>query len=62
MLERGRQFAAPGTMTAAAGEVWATTTMARMMHRVLVDNWEAEKAVEEAHNKVVEIYARWPEG
>jgi cysteine desulfurase len=24
--------------------------------------WEAEKAVEEAHNKVVEIYARWPEG
>jgi len=62
MLERGRQYAAPGTMTAAAGEVWATLTLARMMHRVLVDNWEAEKAVEEAHNKVVEIYARWPEG
>jgi hypothetical protein len=29
-----------------------------MMHRVLVENWEAEKAVEEAHQKVVEIYAR----
>ena len=29
-----------------------------MMHRVLVENWEAEKAVEEAHKKVVEIYAR----
>ena len=28
----------------------------------LVDNWEAEKAVEDAHKKVVEIYARWPEG
>jgi len=29
-----------------------------MMHRVLVENWEAEKAVEEAHKKVAEIYAR----
>ena len=28
-----------------------------MMHHVLVENWEAEKAVEEAHKKVVEIYA-----
>ena len=49
-------------MNAAAGEVLATGVLARMMHRVLVDNMEAEKAVEEAHNKVVEIYARWPEG
>jgi multiple sugar transport system substrate-binding protein len=62
MLEKGRTYASPGTMTAAAGEVWATTTLARMMHRVLVDNWEAEKAVEEAHKKVVEIYARYAEG
>jgi multiple sugar transport system substrate-binding protein len=62
MLDRGLQHASPGTMTAAAGEVLATGVLARMMHRVLVENWEAEKAVEEAHNKVVEIYARWPEG
>jgi multiple sugar transport system substrate-binding protein len=62
MLERGLQFASPGTMNAAAGEIWTTTVLARMVHRVLVDNWEAEKAVEEAHNKVVQIYARWPEG
>jgi hypothetical protein len=33
-----------------------------MLHRVLVENWEAERAVEEAHKKVVEIYARYPEG
>jgi hypothetical protein len=26
-----------------------------------VDNWEAEKAVEEAHKKVAEIYARHQE-
>jgi multiple sugar transport system substrate-binding protein len=62
ILDRGRLFSSPGTMGAAAGEVYATTTLARMMHRVLVDNWEAEKAVEEAHNKVAEIYARYPEG
>jgi multiple sugar transport system substrate-binding protein len=62
MLERGGPFSTPGTMTAAASEVMVTTTMARMMHHVLVENWEAEKAVEEAHKKVVEIYARYPEG
>jgi hypothetical protein len=28
----------------------------------VVENWEAEKAVEEAHKKVVDIYARYPEG
>lgn len=58
MLERGRQFPSPGTVNAAAGEVIATNVLARMMHSVLVENMEAEKAVEEAHKKVVEIYAR----
>ena len=62
MLDRGRQFASPGSTGAAAGEVLATNVLARMMHRVLVENWEAEKAVEEAHKKVAEIYARYPEG
>jgi multiple sugar transport system substrate-binding protein len=62
MLEQGREFASPGRMAAAAGEVLATGVLARMIHRVLVDNVEAEKAVEEAHKKVVEIYARYPEG
>jgi multiple sugar transport system substrate-binding protein len=62
MLDRGRQFASPGSQNAASGEVLATNVLARMMHRVLVENWEAEKAVEEAHKKVAEIYARYPEG
>jgi hypothetical protein len=47
-------------MTAAAGEVLATNVLARMVQRVLVEQWEAEKAVEEAHHTVVEIYARYP--
>jgi len=62
MLERGRQFASPGSQSAAAGEVLATFVIGRMMHHVLVENWEAEKAVEEAHKKVAAIYARYPEG
>jgi multiple sugar transport system substrate-binding protein len=62
MLERGRQFASPGSMNAAAGEVLATYVIGRMMHRVLVENVEAEKAVEEAHKKAMEIYARYAEG
>jgi hypothetical protein len=53
----GASFQIP-VATPAAGEVLATSVIARMMHRVLVENWEAEKAVEEAHKKTVEIYAR----
>jgi len=61
MLEHGRQLASPGTAHPAVGEVVHTYVLGRMMHRVLVDNWEAEKAVEEAHKKTVEIYARHQE-
>jgi multiple sugar transport system substrate-binding protein len=62
MLEHGQQFASPGTMGAASGEVYATFVLGRMIQRVLVENWEAEKAVEEAHKQVAEIYARYQEG
>jgi multiple sugar transport system substrate-binding protein len=58
ILDRGRQFPDPGKWNMAAGEVVASNVLARMIQRVLVENWEAEKAVEEAHKKVVEIYAR----
>jgi len=62
MLERGRTFASPGVINAASGEVLATYTIGRMMHRVLVESWPAEKAVEEAHKKVATIYARYQGG
>jgi multiple sugar transport system substrate-binding protein len=58
MLERGRQFSYAGVMNPASSEVIATGVLARMLHRVLVESWEPEKAVEEAHKKVVEIYTR----
>ena len=56
--ERGRQFPDPGTGMPPLARWSLTVCIARMMHRVLVESWEAEKAVEEAHKKVVEIYAR----
>jgi hypothetical protein len=62
MVGRGHPFAAPGRMTVAAAEVLSTSLLARMMHRILVDHWEAEKAVEDAHQQAVAIYARYPEG
>jgi hypothetical protein len=61
MLERGRQFAYAGVTNPASSEVIATNVLPRMMHRVLVENWEAAKAVEEAHKKTAEIYARQQE-
>ena len=61
MLETGSQFPHPGTITAATGEVLATYVIGHMLHRVLVESWAVEKAVEEAHKKVVEIYARYQE-
>ena len=62
MLERGRQFPSPGTTNAASGEVLATYVIGRMMHRVLVESWNVEKAVVEAHKKVAEIYKRHQAG
>jgi multiple sugar transport system substrate-binding protein len=62
MITRARQFASPGSMGPASGEVLATNVLSHMVQRVLVENVAAEKAVEEAHKRVVEIYARYSEG
>lgn len=62
MLDRGRQFPHPGTWTAAAGEVVATNVLARMIQKVLIENVEVERAVEEAHKATAEIYARAAQG
>jgi multiple sugar transport system substrate-binding protein len=62
MLDRGRQFPSPGTQNPASGEVLATYVIGRMMHRVLVESWNVEKAVVEAHKKVADIYARHNKG
>jgi hypothetical protein len=47
-----------GSPTPAAGEVLNTHVIGKMTQRVLVENWPAERAVEEAHKAIAEIYAR----
>jgi len=33
-----------------------------MIQRVLVENWDAGKALDECHKKIVEIYTRYAKG
>ena len=51
-----------GSPTPAAGEVLNTHVIPKMIQRVLVENWEAAKALDECHKKIVEIYARNAKG
>lgn len=59
MAETGVPVSYAGTPTPAAGEVLNTHVIPKMMQRVLVENWEAEKALEECHNTIAEIYKRY---
>ncbi len=61
MLERGRQFSYASTMNPPAGEVISTNVLPRMVQRVLVDGWEAEQAVAEAHKQAAQIFTRHQE-
>ena len=61
MAETGVPVSYAGSPTAAAGEVLNTHVIPKMIQRVLVDNWEAAKALEECDKRINEIYAR-PDG
>lgn len=58
MAETGVPVSYAGAPTPAAGEVLNTQLIGKMIQRVLVENWPAEKALEECHKKIVDIYAR----
>jgi hypothetical protein len=58
MAETGVPVSYAGAPTPAAGEVLNTQVVPKMIQRVLVENWPAEKALEECHKKNAEIYAR----
>jgi ABC-type glycerol-3-phosphate transport system substrate-binding protein len=62
MAEQGLPLSYAGTPTAASGEALNTYVIGKMVQRVLVENWPAEKATEEAHKVVTEIYARHAKG
>ena len=51
-----------GAPTAAAGEVLNTQVVPKMIQRVLVENWTAEKAVQQCHKRIAEIYDRHSKG
>jgi hypothetical protein len=62
MAEQGVPLSYAGSPTPAAGEVLNTHVIPKAVQRVLVENWPAEKALEEAHKTVAEIYARHNKG
>jgi multiple sugar transport system substrate-binding protein len=62
MAETGVPVSYAGSPTPAAGEVLNTHLIPKMIQRVLVDNWPADKALDECHKQVAEIYARHQKG
>jgi multiple sugar transport system substrate-binding protein len=62
MAEQGVPLSYAGSPTPAAGEVLNTHVIPKVVQRVLVENWPAEKALEEGHKAVAEIYARHNKG
>ena len=59
MAETGVPVSYAGAPTPAAGEVLNTHLIGKMIQRVLVENWPAEKALEECQKNIVEVYARY---
>jgi multiple sugar transport system substrate-binding protein len=62
MAETGVPVSYAGSPTPAAGEVLNTQIIPKMIQRVLVENWEPAKALDECHKKIAEIYARYEKG
>jgi hypothetical protein len=63
MVETGVPVSYAGSPTPAAGEVLNThVIIPKMIQRVLVENWEAGKTLDECHKKIAEIYTRYAKG
>ena len=61
-METGVPVSYAGSPTPAAGEVLNTHVIPKMIQRVLVENWDAAKALDECHKKISEIYVRHAKG
>jgi hypothetical protein len=62
MAETGVPVSYAGSPTPAAGEVLNTQLIPKMIQRVLVENWEPARALEECHKKIAGVYARHQRG
>ncbi len=62
MVETGVPVSYAGSPTPAAGEILNTQIIPKMIQRVLVENWEPARALDECHKKIAEVYARYEKG
>ena len=49
----------PGPTTEWALEAWRTHLITEMMNRVIIDKWDADRAIKEAEEKLVKIYGQF---
>ena len=59
-VKLGRPVGWPGPTTPAAAEVISSNVLTDMLTRVIVDKVTPEKAVDEANQRIKEIYDRLP--
>ena len=59
MVPSTRPQGYPGLTTPWCQEAWLDHTMAAMLNRVLVDGWDNDRAIEEAHNSLQKYYDDW---
>jgi len=62
MAETGVPVSYAGSPTPAAGEVLNTQVIPKTIQRVLVENWEPARALDECQKKITEIYVRYAKG
>jgi hypothetical protein len=62
MAETGVPVSYAGSPTPAAGEVLNTQVIPKTIQRVLVENWEPARALDECQKKITEIYVRHAKG
>lgn len=58
LVERGTAPGAPDVYNAGFADMWANFIVPRMMQRVVVDNWEFDRAMDEAQAAIQAIYDR----
>jgi multiple sugar transport system substrate-binding protein len=58
LVERGTAPGAPDVYNAGYADMWANFIVPRMIQRVVVDSWEFDRAIDEAHAAIQAIYDR----
>ena len=58
LVERGTAPGAPDVYNAGFADMWANFLVPRMIQRVVIDSWEFDRAIDEAHGAIQAIYDR----